>query len=163
MHWAILFDVLLKFYPCLSTKLFLLKHFWDFNPCLSTRLFYSNVFNIFSLKSNFPNKIRVFLSLPYFQFLKMTKRGNCRHCILSGLWVLFRVRNLFFNQSKFVQISPNPNPNPSNPKNSGSCIIRGCIFVFIVLLYYSLILYLHYYIIMYLYSIYYCVIILLYY
>ena len=81
-----------KFNPYLCPRLSLSCHIWSnsthayaigclclflsilgFNLRFRTRL--SHSIDVFPLKSTFPNNIRVFLSLPYFQFLKMCKEG----------------------------------------------------------------------------------------
>ena len=83
--------------PRFRTRLFSLIHCWDFNPYLITKLFYSNIFVFSKIQSSEQNTCLFIFAL--FQFLKMAKRGNCRHRILSGPWILFRVRD----------------PYPSNP------------------------------------------------
>ena len=119
----IIFVHLIKSNPRLNTRLSFSKSFQGHNPCFSTRLsfFYLSsshkptsqqqaiiVFQRFktvpfSLNSTFSNKIRVFLSLPYFQFSKCAKRSNCRYYILSGSCILFQVQgpSSFSFQSNF--------------------------------------------------------------
>ena len=82
--------------------------FRGFNPRFCTRLIRSKTFKRFLSKIQFPEQNTCFSSLPYFQFLKMAKRGNCRHRILSGPCVSFRVRDVSLCSSKSVQFLSSP-------------------------------------------------------